>query len=597
VVGRLKPGVSIEEARPRIARLAAEILPLTIPAGSNAAEIRRHLAIRFGVESFARGFRFLDADYGTAFLILMAIVGVILLIACANSANLLLARATARQREMALRLALGASRGRLIRQLLTESLLLSLISAGVGALFAVWGTRVLLEFMSQRGRPMLLDLTPDVMVLGFTAGVTILTGLIFGLAPAWRVARTDIQDAAKPIGRGVAEGYSRFGMGKALVAAQIALSLVMVAGAMLLVGSWRRLAGVDTGFRSDGVTIVRLNSRAAHLRDSTLGAAFLTMLERVRSVPGAAVASAADRTPMGNTSWAIDVLVPERNDSITVGLNEVSEDYFAAMGTRLLAGRDFSRGDLPTTTRVAIVSEALARRSLGGAQAVGRHIRMRWSRNETTDYTVVGIVADIRDESLDDPTAPMAYIALRQNPSPEAYISFVVKAKEGTTGLAQSVGAAIMETDRRLSLTTSTLEEQVDDSLRLRRTLGWISGFFGSLALVLASIGLYGIMSYIVARRRTEIGVRMALGADRRRIVAMVLMDVGRIVTVGITVGISAALATFRLADAALYGVSARDPMTLLLSSLVLGAVGVAAATVPVWRASHVDLAGTLRSD
>jgi ABC-type antimicrobial peptide transport system permease subunit len=191
----------------------------------------------------------------------------------------------------------------------------------------------------------------------------------------------------------------------------------------------------------------------------------------------------------------------------------------------------------------------------------------------------------------------MAYIALRQNPSPEAYISFVVKAKEGTTGLAQSVGAAIMETDRRLSLTTSTLEEQVDDSLRLRRTLGWISGFFGSLALVLASIGLYGIMSYIVARRRTEIGVRMALGADRRRIVAMVLMDVGRIVTLGITVGISAALATFRLADAALYGVSARDPMTLLLSSLVLGAVGVAAATVPAWRASHVDLAGTLRSD
>ena len=597
VIGRLKPGVSIEEARLRIARLGPQILPGTIVPGSTAEEIRHQLAIKLGVESFARGFRFLDEDYGVAFLILMGIVGVILLIACVNSANLLLARATARQREMAVRLAIGAGRGRVIRQLLTESLLLSLVSAAVGGLFAAWGTSVLLDFMSRRGRPMLLDLTPDARVLGFTAAVTILTGVLFGLAPAWRLSRTDIQGAMRPAGRGVAEGHSRFGVGKGLVVAQIALSLVMVAGATLLVGSWRRLIAVDAGFDADGVTIVRLNARAAHLPDSALAPAYAAMLERLRALPGVASAAAADRTPMGNMSWDVDVQVPGVSSTVTAELNEVSEGYFATMRTPLVAGRDFNRGDSPGAPKVAIVSETFARQRLGGARAIGQHIKMIWSRTETTDYVVVGVVADTKNQSLDESVAAEAYIPFSQNPRPEEYLSFAIRAKSPGADLGRAARAAIMETDSRLSLTTNRLEDQVAESARLRRTLGLISGFFGLLALLLASIGLYGIMSYTVARRRNEIGVRMALGADRRRIAAMVLGDVGRIMTAGILVGIAGALASLRLAQAALFGVSANDPATLLLSALMLGAIGVAAAMAPALRAARVDPVEALRSD
>jgi len=595
VIGRLKPGLSIEEARPRIARLAPLILPGTIPRGLDGKEIERYLASRFDVEPFARGFRFLDADYGQAFLILMGIVGVILLIACVNSANLMLARATARRREMAVRLALGASRMRLIRQLLTESLLLSLLSAGVGALFAVWGTSVLLGFMGRRDRPMVLSLTPDLTVLGFAIGISILTGVLFGLAPAWRATRAEAQSSMKADSRGLAEGQSRFAMGKGLVVAQIALSLVMVAGAGLLIGSWRRLMSVDAGFKSEGVVVVSVNTHAAAIPDSLRRGVFLQILNRLRALPEVEFAAAADRTPMGNTNWSADARLSGVEGTRNVSLNLVSEGFFAAMQTRMLAGRDFDLTDSPTNAKVAIVSSTVARHFGGPAAAVGKRISLLWSATEATDYTIIGVVSDTRERSLDQGDVPAVYTAMRQNLFLDQFVRFVAKARTGTVGLSRAVGAAILESDARLSLTTRTLDDQVQESARLPRTLGVMGGFFGAVALFLASIGLYGIMSYTVARRRNEIGVRIALGAEPKAIVAMVLGDVGRIVTIGVILGVILALATLRLADAALYGVRSNDLRTLVLSSLVLGAIGVIAALGPARRAARIDPVSAIR--
>src|SRR5262249_55425153 len=352
------------------------ILEATVPKNSSVEATAQYRKSTFGVASFSKGMPGLSRNYGEALFLLMAIVGVVLLIACANVANLLLARATSRQHEIAVRLALGASRSRLIRQLLTESVLLSILGAALSVLFASWGSRFLVGFLAGRNRVAPLDLTPDVNVLGFTLAVGTLTGVLFGLAPAWRAARVDPHAVMKPSGRGVAEGHSRFSVGKALVVAQITLSLVMIVGAGLLIGSWRRLATIDPGFRSDGVLLAGVNTRPARIPDQQLGETYRRILQRLPALPGVASASAAGLTPSGNTNSRIVIDVagftPKSDNDALVRFNQVSDGYFATIGTRILAGRDFNSGDVATSPKVAIVSEELARKFFGGARALGQ---------------------------------------------------------------------------------------------------------------------------------------------------------------------------------------------------------------------------------
>src|SRR5215813_11268685 len=445
VIGRLKAGVTLEQSRARLAALAPGILEATVPTNASAEATARYRKPTFGVAPFAKGIPGLSRNYGEALFLLMTIVGVVLLIACANVANLLLARATARRHEIAVRLALGASRFRLIRQLLTESILLSMLGAALSVLFANWGSRFLVGYLARRNQVTPLDLTPDVNVLGFTLAVGALTGILFGLAPAWRAARVSPHAVMKPSGRGVAEGHSRFSVGKALVIAQIALSLVMILGAGLLLGSWRRLATIDPGFRSDGVLLAGVNTRPARIPDRQLGETYRRVLERLRAIPGVASASATGLTPFGSTNSRIVIDIagytPTSDNDARVRFNQVSDGYFSTIGTRILAGRDFNSGDVPTAPAVAIVSEDLARKFFGGARALGQRFRQQWDREFSPPIEIIGIAANIKETSDPGSSLPTVYYALSQITQPWSSINFALRADGTPASLVPSVKA------------------------------------------------------------------------------------------------------------------------------------------------------------
>jgi putative ABC transport system permease protein len=601
VIGRLKPGFTLEQTRARLAALAPAILDATVPANATAEAAAQYRKSTFDVYPFAKGLPGLSRSYGAVLFLLMAIVGVVLLIACANIANLLLARATARQHEIAVRLALGASRFRLFRQLLTESLLLSLLGAALSVLFAGWGSRFLVGFLAGQDRIVPLDLTPDLNVLGFTLAVGILTGVLFGLAPAWRAAHIDPYTVMKPSSFGVAAGHSRFSLGKALVVAQITLSLVMIVGAGLLLNSWRRLVTLDPGFKSAGVLLAGIDTRPARIPVNQLGATYSRILERLRAIPGVASASAAGLTPFGSVNSHITIKVEgfsslSENDA-RVRFNQVSDRYFETIGTRLIAGRDFNSGDVATSPKVVIVSEELARKFYGGARALGQRIRVQQGRDLSPPDEIIGIAANIKEISLGEASQPTAYYPLSQITHPWPGINFALRTETAPSAIIPGVKAAIAEIGPRFSLNIRTLQQQVDGSVRLSRSLAMLSGFFGGLALLLAAIGLYGIIAYSVERRRNEIGVRIALGATRRRIVRMVLGEVGRLVVTGVALGGLLSFVLTRLATRFLFGMESNEMATLALAALTLTAVALGAALLPAWRAARLDPMVALRDE
>jgi len=598
VIGRMKPGMSLSRVRAHLTAIRPALLDATAQYSAprngilmSAAEYRK---TTFEVKPFANGDPALRRTYGDGLFALMTVVAIVLLIACANVANLLLARATARQREIAVRLAIGASRGRLVRQLLTESVLLSGLGATFGILFAVWASRFLVGLLSGSSQSISIDLSPDWRVVAFTTAIAVGTGLVFGLAPAWRAARVDAHLMLKPLGRGVVEGHSRFRASKALVVAQIALSLVSVTAAGLLLGSWVRLSTLDPGYARDRVLLVTANTAASTLPGSER---WRRILDRVRAVPGVTGAGAAAYTPLvsaWNTVINVGDASSTRAGSI-VRMNEVSDGYLDATGTRILAGRDFNPNDTPTAPGVAIVSEGLARQYLGGVRALGQRVRFGSPPGEPLE--IVGIVADTRQTSLSEASDPMVYLPFSQDTSSQASLSFAIRTAGSPMSLAPSVKAAFEETDRRISFSVTTMERRLQNSIRLPRVLGLLSSFFGGLALLLAAIGLYGVMAYTVARRRNEIGIRIALGAARDRIVRMILADVCRMVIVGIAVGLATAFAATRLVRSLLYGVAPNDPATFAGAVALLVVVALAAGAFPALRAARLDPMTALRED
>ena len=601
IIGRPRPSLTIEQVNARLAALAPAIARATLPNNWPTVAVEHYLRSSLAVEPAAGGLSGLRRQYQKALWVLMAVVGLVLLIACANVANLLLARAAAREREMAVRLALGAGRKRLIRQLLTESVLLSTLGAVVGVLFATWGTRVLVGMLSTSREVVSLDLSVDLPVLAFTVAVAFTTGILFGLAPAWRAGRVDPHTAMKSHGRGVTGGRSRVALGKALVVTQVALSLVLVTAAGLLLGSWRRLDTVDPGFRPKGVLLASVNTRRAGIPDSLRPAMYRDVLERVRGIPGVESASASKVTPIGRAMWnniiKVDGYTPKSPDDAVVWMNAVSDRYFATLGTPFIIGRDFHRRDTPTSAKVVIVTESLARRFFGTTGALGRRFRIEEGKEFGPPFEVVGVVKDTKYESLREKDPVVAYFPMSQDPSWEETISIEVRARGDISAVIPMVRSTLVGVNPRLTLGFVTLDRQLDESIRLPRTLATLSGFFGALALMLATIGLYGIMSYSVARRRNEIGVRIALGAARARIVRLVLGEVGRLVMSGVALGLLLALALTRLVVAFLYGIEASDPATLLLSALALIGVGLGAACLPALRAARLNPVEALRED
>jgi predicted permease len=603
ILARPKPGLTHQQVDARLATLAPGIMLATLPADWPTRAMERYRKAGLSVQPAAGGLSRLRTQYKLALRVLMAVVGVVLLIACANVANLLLARATAREREMAVRLAIGAGRGRLIRQLLTESLLLSSLGAAVGVFFATWGTRILVSMLSTANNAVTIDLSVDVRMLAFTIVVAVVSGLLFGLVPAWRAGRVDPHAAMKAHARGFAGGPARLRMGKALVVTQVALSLVLVGGAGLLLGSWRRLANTDPGFRADGVVLANVTTRNGTMGDSARAATYRDVLRRLRGMPGVVAASASSITPVSNSTWndviKTDGFSPQSEMDALAWFNEVSDGYFATLGATFIVGRDFGATENPTSPKVAVVTEALVRHFFAGNPnaVIGRQFSIQRGPSYSAPVTIIGVVKDMKYESLRDSVPPIAFLPQAQNATLGGEMNFEVRVAGNSAAAIPSIRATLLQVNPNFTLQLNTLEHQIDDSLTLQRTLAALSGFFGGLALLLATIGLYGIMAYGVARRRNEIGVRIALGAARGHVVRMVLGEVGRLVTLGVVIGVGLALAATRMVKSFLYGVAPNDPLTLAFAALSLLAVGFVAAMVPATRAARLDPVEALRED
>lgn len=598
VMGRLPQGTPIEAAQARLALAARSVFEATIPQNWSANEQLEYAKGRLTAAPAPAGLSSLREQYRGALVALLAVVGVVLLIACANVAQLLLARATSRRHEVAVRMALGSGRARLIRQLLTESLMLALAGAAAGMIFASWASSLIVGMITQSGRPVTLDLSLDLRVLGFTVAVATITGILFGLAPAWQATRVAPLAAIRGAGRGLV-GRNRHRFAHGLVAGQVALSLALVAAAGLLVGSFRRLSTIDPGFERKGVLLVAADWSRMGLPAERRQAFIAELVQRTRAIPGVRKASASLITPIGRTMWNDEIVAdgfPRKEGRERLAwFNAVSEDYMPTLGTRLIAGRDIAPQDQPGAPDAVLVNATFARQFFGDAPPIGRIIRNVVHDSLGAPKTVVGVVEDTKYQRLNETNLPIVFSALAQSEPFGNQINLLIRTDGPPAALAPSMVAAMKEVSPLLSLEMTTLEDQVATSLSMPRLLATLSGFFGALALILAVVGLYGTMSYSVATRRNEIGVRIALGAARVGILGMIAREAGLVVLVGVVAGVALTLFATRVVAGFLYGVTATDPVTLAVSAITLIVVAMLASIGPAWKAARVDPVEALR--
>jgi predicted permease len=605
VIARLKPGETLERAQAALRGVQPQMREATLPPQWRAQTLARYLKEPFALRVAANGPNSLGRQYHDPLYLIMVVVVLVLLIACANIANLLLARASARRHELSVRLALGASRWRLARQLLAESALLSLSGTVLGLLFARWGARLLVYELSGPATAGALDVGLDWRVLLFTIGLATATTLLFGSVPALHSTRVAPSDAIKEQGRSIV-GESRFGLGSSLVAAQVALSLVLIVGAGLFMRTFSTLAHVRLGFEPEPMMIVSANAKRSTV-DQTAGRTAL--YERLRAaaagVPGVGRAALQNITPLTNSSWDTLIENPEGlslpESERDVYMNEVSPGFFATYGTTLLAGRDFTPQDTLAAPRAVIVNETFAKKYFGGANPVGRWVRNEPvpERGETPPrLEIVGLVRNAVYDSLRDAIPPTMYRPFTQNEKPGASTTIAVRAASGSPALlTRSLADALSKVDGDVTLTFKPYYDTVRAATAQERVVGMLSAFFGGLALLLAGLGLYGVMSYAVSRRRTEIGIRMALGAGPAGAVRLILLRVAALVGTGIAVGsvLSFWAAKFMAGSPLIYGVQPRDPATLATAVVVLTAIGAIAGYLPAHRASRIDPARVLR--
>ena len=603
VIGRPKPGISMNQVEARLKTLAGPINEATIPPNIRPSQQEIYLKRTFDVQMAGNGLSSIRSKYRQALMVLMVIVGAVLLIACSNMANLLLARGAARQREIAIRMALGSGRGRLIRQLLIESLLLSLTGAALGIVFARWGARLLVGLLASnvyRESQVFLDLNIDSRVLVFTVGVAVLTGLLFGLAPAWRATCVDPQAAMKAHARGLRQG-GRFPLGNVLVVVQVALSLVLVAGAGLLLVTFVRLETLDPGFERAHVLLMDVDLGEKTTSPAQRGAAFTRVLEHVRALPGVRSASDSDETPLGGAVDAsylqIEGYTSPGTERELVFLNEVSDRYFETLDTHLVAGRDFNPHDAAGSPRVAIVNETFVKKYFHGQNPIGRRYRAEQGNKLGDPVEIIGLVRDAKYLDLREDFHPTVYVASSQNAKPGKVVTFELGAAGSPTALIEELKRAVAAIDPDASLQFRTLAGQVDESLARERLLAVLAGFFGGLALLLAMLGLYGVLSYNVVRQRNEIGIRMALGAQQSQVLRTVLGEVMMLIGMGLLAGLVATISATHLVAGLLYGVKANDPRTLSLAAGILALTAAAAGFLPARKASRIDPMQALREE
>jgi putative ABC transport system permease protein len=595
LMARLSPGVSEQQARADCAILWPQILAEVDPKGVYGAH---NFWLR--LDPASTGLSQLREEFSRPLFVLVAIAGFVLMIACANVANLLLARASARQREVAVRFALGASRRRLARQMLTESIVLAALGSAAGVIFAIWGARALVGLLSVGDLPKVtLDVGLDGRVLAFTAGVGLLTTLLFGLLPAVRATRTGIETILRGSGRTL--GWRRRGVSKVLIAAQMALSLPLLLGAGLFVQSLHKLLTVDAGFNREGVLMVHMNPARAGYKDAALAALYQQLLERIDAVPGVRAASLSTYPPLtggGGTFFSasgvsVDGHPVPVNTSGNVYLNVIGPRFFETLESPLLAGRDFADRDNQGAPRVAIVSEALARDFFPDRSALGHQIQVE----QGPPAEIVGVVKTMKYETLREAPHYIVFEPYGQNLEDARAVYLEVRGGMHLNALPPVIRRQIAEVARDVPIETLSLADWVNHFLIQDRLIAVLASAFGLLAMLLAAVGLYGVMAYGVAQRTGEIGVRVALGADRTNVFRIILCEAAMLVVAGVAVGVPIALALGHWVASMLFDQTPSDPAITFGAAAILAGAALVAAYLPARRASGVDPIVALRHE
>lgn len=598
VMGRLKPGWSVDQASSHLAAISPNVFRTTLPADYPAASKDQYL--RFTLEAVASGHGVsgLREDYSGPLWLLLATAALVLVIACVNLANLMLARAGARQREFAVRLSLGASRGRVIRQLLVESLFLACLGAVGGTLIARYLSRTLVSFLDPDGRTISLALGIDWRVLAFTVSAGVFTCVLFGLLPAFRATRLNVVSVVRGAGRGLTAGRDRFVLRRALVTLQVALSLMLLVGALLFAQTLRNLLAVDPGFTTEGVVVAAIDIRPVRTQPEMRRALRANLLGRVRAIPGVRAAAEVAIVPVSGDSWG-NVTWMEGNESASRSnafFNRVSPGYFATLEIPMAAGRDFTDEDTPATPLVAIVNKSFVRTVANGQVPIGRRLKVEATpaRPETT-YVIVGVVEDATYIDLRQEPSPIVFIASGQAAQAGEFLRIVVSSAMAQAAVTAGITEAIRQINPAIVLSFTSLNTQLLDSLARERLMATLSGFFGMLAGLLAVIGLYGVIAYTVVRRTKEIGVRMALGASRGTVIWMIMREASLLIAMGIALGTGLALSAGRLGSSLLFGLKPTDPVTLAFCVSALALVAFSASYVPARSAASIEPVVALR--
>ena len=594
VFGRLKPGYTVESARAPLQGLFTQIraYEMTLPAAKDwsAYSRERFMQGQLLVESAAMGFSFLRNEFSTALMVLMCMVGLVLLIACANVANLLIARGFMRQKEIAVRLSLGASRRRLVKQLLVESLLLSFLGGLAGLALALVLTRGLLALIPVEGQPLLIDAAPDGRILAFTFGLTFATGIVFGLLPALRASRPDPWTTLKDtVGSIAGTGGSLF-LRKGLVTAQVALSFLLLFGSGLFVRSLQNLKTTDTGVALDNLVTFQLSPDLNGYDVPRRSNLYQELLDRLRTTPGITDAGLAAVPILSGDEWdnymSVEGHRPADGENMQAFMNAVSPGYFATMKIPLLEGRDFRRSDLAEEWKVAIVNRRFAEHFFKGTSAVGKRIGNGGGPTAKLNIEIIGVVADSLYEGPREGVRRQVFVPNGGTGS----AAFYVRTTTASSSAYSLIRNEVKGLDSALPLySVKTLAGQLDETLLSDRLIALLSGGFGLLATVLASVGLYGVMAFVVARRRKELGIRLALGAQPGRVIWMVMREVVVLLAIGLAVGVPAALALGRYVSAQLYGIEPNDPLIAGTTVALLSVVSAAAGLIPAHRASRID--------
>jgi len=605
IIGRLGPSRTYAEARSNLTVIYSQMLAEQAAGRPEGRQKQAFLAQTVDVVPASNGLSALRRQFSKPLLILMVLVGLVLLVACANVASLLLARAAARRRELAVRLALGASRGRLMRQVLTESLLLSALGGVAGLLIAFFAGSYLVVFMSSTPVPVVLNVKPDIRILAFTLAASLGTGILFGLAPALRATQVDAGPNLKDRVSFSAMHGSR--LGKVLIVSQIALSLLLLVGAGLFVGTLYNLKTFDPGFVSDNILLASVNPGKAEYKGQQLVSFYQQLLERIRLHPGVTSASLSMVAPVAgggvDLSVSVEGYTPRPDEDNSVYVNRISPGYFGTVRTPIVMGRDLDASiDTRDSPKVALIDQTMSRYYFQGASPLGRHVMIAGPAHTQDTFEIVGVVKDSKYMTLREAAHRTIYTDCFQVAAMPGNLDIEVRSSGNPNRLIPFVRSTVSSLSTAVPLSDfGTLTEQVDRSITQERLVATLSGFFGALALLLACIGLYGLMAYSVGNRTNEIGIRMALGAERGRVRWMILRESLGLAVFGILIGIPVALAAARLLasqiSGLLFGVSATSLGTIAVACVALLASAAIASFVPAFRASRVDPMVALRHE